>query len=780
MEIGGVKLRFLKSQIDDIKNEMEMISSRTSSQVLERTKKENERKKHTRAMDSARKEIEASRNEVLASEEELEKHRTEVAQLEQEVEEARVAILEKEDALTELKKTTKEKRELVDKTLSAEIELVNTIEHLQKAFRGFRLSLKRNTEEFGKLTLHAIHQIPQVNTREDSEDDAEDEEQKEEDYLEIVEYSPEELSDVNPLDVEREVKTLESKLEDVVIDISVIQDYIRRAKEYNTRRAELTEVTTQREAKKRRCESLQKQRLDEFLEGFNLISLKLKEMYQMITMGGNAELELVDSLDPFSEGILFSVMPPKKSWKNISNLSGGEKTLSSLALVFALHHYKPTPLYVMDEIDAALDFRNVSIVANYIRERTKNGQFIVISLRNNMFELASQLVGIYKVNNMTKSVAIKNKEQLSERSLLQMQQQHRRSATISASQPSQVPFDRRSTVGSMYGSSFSRPSGQTLRQASVGATTASSSRQSSVAPGEGLNRKGSVGPNEAMAVTATKQGSHVSPMTVLPDEAKQEKEKGETDEDEKTAEPEKIKERSKMGGKKEEEEESSTSGSEQDSSEDEEEKQDESDKENTKASKESSKKKVDKLSDSSEAEEEEEEEGNTDKNIALAPRKIAKNKVEESSDSSDEEDEDTNDKKDIKRPKIPPKKALLKKESSNEPSDSNDDDDDDDDSIEFVSSIKHESPKKVNDVVSIDSSDEEESPKLTRSLRKRPQRRESAPTGGKNKKIKKEESSSDESDDGDDGDDSDDADNNSNDDSDDDSDDNSDDNSDDD
>lgn len=76
------------------------------------------------------------------------------------------------------------------------------------------------------------------------------------------------------------------------------------------------------------------------------------------------------------------------------------QTLSSLALVFALHHYKPTPLYVMDEIDAALDFRNVSIVASYIKERTKNAQFIVISLRNNMFELASRLVGVYKVNHM--------------------------------------------------------------------------------------------------------------------------------------------------------------------------------------------------------------------------------------------------------------------------------------------------------------------------------------------------------------------------------------------
>jgi DNA repair ATPase RecN len=126
-------------------------------------------------------------------------------------------------------------------------------------------------------------------------------------------------------------------------------------------------------------------------------------------LGGDAELELVDSLDPFAEGIVFSVRPPKKSWKNISNLSGGEKTLSSLALVFALHHFKPTPLYVMDEIDAALDFKNVSIVANYIKERTKNAQFIIISLRNNMFEMADRLVGIYKVRDVTRSVTISPK-----------------------------------------------------------------------------------------------------------------------------------------------------------------------------------------------------------------------------------------------------------------------------------------------------------------------------------------------------------------------------------
>lgn len=168
----------------------------------------------------------------------------------------------------------------------------------------------------------------------------------------------------------------------------------------------MDKVTEERQTARQVHDELRRKRLETFLDGFSQITLKLKEMYQMITLGGDAELELVDSLDPFAEGIVFSVRPPKKSWKNISNLSGGEKTLSSLALVFALHHYKPTPLYVMDEIDAALDFKNVSIVANYIKERTKNAQFIIISLRNNMFELADRLVGIYKTENCTKSVTI--------------------------------------------------------------------------------------------------------------------------------------------------------------------------------------------------------------------------------------------------------------------------------------------------------------------------------------------------------------------------------------
>ena len=218
-----------------------------------------------------------------------------------------------------------------------------------------------------------------------------------------------------------EIAQLQSSLAAMKPDMGALAAYKEKHAEYLQRQEQLEALTAERDAHRASHDELRKKRLHEFMAGFNVISLKLKELYQMITLGGDAELELIDSLDPFTEGIIFSVRPPKKSWKNIVNLSGGEKTLSSLALIFALHAYKPTPIYVMDEIDAALDFKNVSIIGHYIKDhivgqnaRTNGGatgasrcaQFVIISLRNNMFELSDRLVGIYKTNNTTKSITI--------------------------------------------------------------------------------------------------------------------------------------------------------------------------------------------------------------------------------------------------------------------------------------------------------------------------------------------------------------------------------------
>eukprot|EP00547_Thalassionema_nitzschioides_P017793 CAMPEP_0194233600 /NCGR_PEP_ID=MMETSP0158-20130606/1530_1 /TAXON_ID=33649 /ORGANISM="Thalassionema nitzschioides, Strain L26-B" /LENGTH=1297 /DNA_ID=CAMNT_0038966541 /DNA_START=65 /DNA_END=3958 /DNA_ORIENTATION=- len=311
-----------------------------------------------------------------------------------------------------------EKEELaavLQKTKHVEVEYLGKIETLEKQQADLNKKQKYYESELDKL----------FQVEEDAEDLSDDEDEEKDTDAPLAKYTPEAIRQYSSETLVQQIATLQEEQALLAKDanMAAIAEYRKKEADYLARISDLDAVTEERQKARQVHDELRRKRLETFLDGFSQITLKLKEMYQMITLGGDAELELVDSLDPFAEGIVFSVRPPKKSWKNISNLSGGEKTLSSLALVFALHHYKPTPLYVMDEIDAALDFKNVSIVANYIKERTKNAQFIIISLRNNMFELADRLVGIYKTENCTKSVTIdpkafESKQPLQERTNL--------------------------------------------------------------------------------------------------------------------------------------------------------------------------------------------------------------------------------------------------------------------------------------------------------------------------------------------------------------------------
>jgi structural maintenance of chromosome 4 len=160
-------------------------------------------------------------------------------------------------------------------------------------------------------------------------------------------------------------KYTESVLSDK-IDFSVVENFKELSKKLKTQTSELEDLCTARDQLRKQLDTLESTRLTTFTQGFHQIANDVKEMYQMLTHEGDAELELADPLAPFTHGVTFSVRPPKKSWKHIENLSGGEKTLSSLALVFAFQKFRPTPIYFLDEIDAALDHTNVSTIALYI------------------------------------------------------------------------------------------------------------------------------------------------------------------------------------------------------------------------------------------------------------------------------------------------------------------------------------------------------------------------------------------------------------------------------
>jgi structural maintenance of chromosome 4 len=344
MEIGGEKLRQQKSKVDALKTEIDNVHETVSTAEVTRVKAEKQKTKHEKDHAKAAKELDAATSDLEKLEEEIRNQSSDAEGSQAKVDEAKEALCSTKKDLNALKAELDEKTTALNEIRAIEIEMRNKLEENQKVLGENQKRLKYWHDKLNKLALQNISDLGE-----------------EIESQELPQYTKDELADMNKDNLKAEIAALEEKTQNANVDLGVLAEYRRRVEEYTARNADLQSAVGQRDIAKKRCDDLRRLRLEGFMEGFSTISLRLKEMYQMITMGGNAELELVDSLDPFSEGILFSVMPPKKSWKNISNLSGGEKTLSSLALVFALHHYKPTPLYVMDEIDAALDFRNVSV-----------------------------------------------------------------------------------------------------------------------------------------------------------------------------------------------------------------------------------------------------------------------------------------------------------------------------------------------------------------------------------------------------------------------------------
>ncbi|XP_055347019.1 structural maintenance of chromosomes protein 4-like [Paramacrobiotus metropolitanus] len=219
--------------------------------------------------------------------------------------------------------------------------------------------------------------------------------------VEFKTLTAEEIGEQDKDELKTEIAEVKKRLEGMQVNLTILKDHAAAKKKVDEHFTIHMELKQRHHAATSLHKELCERRKNEFMRSFDLIRKKLKETYHMLTCGGDAELEICNQLKLFSEGIDFNVRPPNKSWKSISNLSGGEKTLSSLSLIFALHHYKPTPFYIMDEIDAALDYRNVTIAGNYVKNRAFDAQFIIVSLRPNMYQQAARHLGIFKIDDST-------------------------------------------------------------------------------------------------------------------------------------------------------------------------------------------------------------------------------------------------------------------------------------------------------------------------------------------------------------------------------------------
>ncbi|NXE13280.1 SMC4 protein, partial [Lophotis ruficrista] len=183
--------------------------------------------------------------------------------------------------LQEIKTIQDDEHALQKEALSIKLK----IEQIDSHISTHQTKIKYWQKEISKLSLHPIEDKPPE---------------------ELPVLSQEELEAIKDPDViTNQIALLEAQCHEMKPNLGAIAEYKRKEDLYLKRVAELDDITNERDNFRQAFEELRKQRLNEFMAGFNVITNKLKENYQMLTLGGDAELELVDTLDPFSEGIVF-------------------------------------------------------------------------------------------------------------------------------------------------------------------------------------------------------------------------------------------------------------------------------------------------------------------------------------------------------------------------------------------------------------------------------------------------------------------------------------------
>jgi chromosome segregation protein len=177
------------------------------------------------------------------------------------------------------------------------------------------------------------------------------------------------------------------------VNLKSIQEY----EEVKARRDELLEkkLTLEKERNEilDRIAKYEKMKRDAFFTAFDAINKNFAEIAKELTEG-EGELYLDDLANPFNSGLHIRVKLYNKPIQRLESMSGGEKSLVALALIFAIQQFKPAPFYVFDEVDMFLDGVNVNRVARVIKERSKDAQFIVVSIRKPMLEEADSIIGV--------------------------------------------------------------------------------------------------------------------------------------------------------------------------------------------------------------------------------------------------------------------------------------------------------------------------------------------------------------------------------------------------
>ena len=215
--------------------------------------------------------------------------------------------------------------------------------------------------------------------------------------------------DMDTFDVEPIVQGLTSELTSLnALNAKAPETYLEVSYGYRSMSVRKNSLEEERNSIVKFIEDIEKDKRQTFLDAFDKVDKEIRSIFNKMT-GGNAWLELQNEDDIFNSGISYLIQFPNKPKRESTSISGGEKTLAAIVFVLALQKLKPSPFYLFDEVDAHLDAPNSERLSNILEERSKESQFIMVSLKDSVIQKAKLIYGVFPKNGVSNVVTYKDK-----------------------------------------------------------------------------------------------------------------------------------------------------------------------------------------------------------------------------------------------------------------------------------------------------------------------------------------------------------------------------------
>ncbi|MBQ9149940.1 hypothetical protein IJX73_03315, partial [bacterium] len=430
---GEAQLKLLKEANSKLSKELDLIEN-----------------KHIKLMDKIQeKQEELESVEKLIDEGELKKLREKTVGVEDEIKNIEKAIMTKENDIekdqnqikfqqsqivtreNDIKKLTKDNEALAAEKeqfkteieeLKVELEtLEKEIEELGKNLKELQAKRDELNEELLNLKTSKNKTTDELERLAEQEESYKARRRELEPMLEAIlkeleeagiNYKELEKTEISLDEITSKINSLQKKM-DALGDVNMraLTEYDEVMERQNAYKEKVLTLENEKNEIKSRMNGYQNLKKETFLEAYHAINNNFKEVFAQISEGSGS-LYLENEADPFSGGLTFVANIRDKKNQKLAGMSGGEKSLTALAFVFAIQKYLPSPFYAFDEVDMHLDGPNVERLSTIITNQSKTAQFVVVSLRKPMLDNADRMIGVtQKDKGVTKISGVKLRDE---------------------------------------------------------------------------------------------------------------------------------------------------------------------------------------------------------------------------------------------------------------------------------------------------------------------------------------------------------------------------------